>query len=224
MAGTRQFPPLPDARTEVEQIAALWNGQSKRAPGEEALVMAGGEATEDGLKRLVVGRQVVHLATHGFLDGGDGSLRSAANPLLSSGLALAGANTCMRAASDCEGEDDGILLGEEILSLDLTGVDWVVLSACSTALGPILPREGVHGLRRSFQGAGAATVITTLWDVEDRTTRDWMKALYAARLGGLSTAESMRQASLDLIAEARKKNRTLHPYYWGGFVATGDWR
>ena len=66
--------------------------------------------------------------------------------------------------------------------LDLQGTEWAVLSACETGLGEIKAGEGVFGLRRAFQIAGARTVIMSLWSVEDRATRTWMRALYEGRL------------------------------------------
>jgi len=81
---------------------------------------------------------------------------SAENPLLLSGLAFAGAN---RRTSAKPEESDGILTAEEIASLNLEGVDWAVLSACNTGAGEIKVGEGVFGLRRAFQVAGAKTVV-----------------------------------------------------------------
>src|SRR6185369_14228411 len=104
--------------------------------------------------------------------------RPAENPLLLSGLALAGANRRRSAAADA---DDGILTAQEVASLNLGGVEWAVLSACDTAVGEIKNGEGVLGLRRAFQIAGAHTVIMSLWSVDDQATRAWMRALYEAR-------------------------------------------
>ena len=74
-------------------------------------------------------------------------------------------------------EDDGVLTAEEVASLDLSGVEWAVLSACDTGLGEIKAGEGVFGPRRAFQIAGARTVIMSLWSVEDRAAMTWMRAL-----------------------------------------------
>jgi CHAT domain-containing protein len=83
----------------------------------------------------------------------------------------------------------------------------------------------VFGLRRAFEVAGARTVIMSLWPVEDETTRAWMRALYEARFTrGLGTAESVRQASLDLLRRRREAGQSTHPFYWGAFVAAGDWK
>jgi len=227
-----KFLPLAGARAEVEEIAGVWKQGPAEADRSEAQLLLGQTATERGLASLAPGKDIIHLATHAFVDtarmlpqpSGVRGIPPRFNPLLSSGLAMAGANSRADAGVQGMDDNDGILLGEEILSLDLSGVSWVVLSACSTGLGPIQAREGVQGLRRSFQAAGAATVITTLWEVEDSATRVWMTALYRARQQGMTTAEAMRQASRELIAEARRRERVPHPYYWGGFIATGDWR
>ena len=107
--------------------------------------------------------------------------------MLLSGLAFAGANRRLSAPID---QDDGILTAEEVAaSLDLQGVEWAVLSACDTGLGQIMAGEGVLGLRRAFQIAGARTVIMSLWSVDDSAPpRTWMRALYEGRLSkGLNT-------------------------------------
>jgi CHAT domain-containing protein/tetratricopeptide (TPR) repeat protein len=144
------------------------------------------------------------------------------NPLLLSGLALAGANRRAAASAD---EEDGILTAEEVASLNLEGVEWAVLSACDTGLGEIKAGEGVFGLRRAFQVAGARTVIMSLWSVEDRSAMEWMRALYEARLRrGLNTADAVREASLTVLRQRRARGQSVHPFFWAGFVASGDWR
>ena len=186
---------------------------------------------------------MLHLATHGFFLGSTcrpaiGGTRAvgglaprlpsqtnaglADNPLLLSGLALAGAN---RRAAAAPGDDDGILTGEEVAALNLGGVEWAVLSACDTGLGEVKAGEGVFGLRRAFQIAGARTVIMSLWSVDDDATRVWMRALYEGRLQKhLNTADAMQQASLSVLRARRARGESTHPFYWAGFVAAGDWR
>jgi len=161
------------------------------------------------------------------------------DPFARSGLALAGAN---RRVDPGVGPDlgapagaepnarldaranDGILTAEEIAALDLSRVRWAVLSGCNTGVGEILSGEGVLGLRRAFAIAGAASLIMSLWPVEDEATRIWMQRLYEARARGLTTAESVRRAGLDVLGWQRHQGRTAHPFFWGAFVATGDWR
>jgi CHAT domain-containing protein len=85
--------------------------------------------------------------------------------------------------------------------------------------------EGVFGLRRAFEIAGARTLIMSLWPVEDQAAREWMGRLYEARLNGhASTVDAVRQASLEMLKERRSRRESTHPFYWGAFVAAGDWR
>jgi CHAT domain-containing protein len=83
----------------------------------------------------------------------------------------------------------------------------------------------VFGLRRAFRLAGARTVVMSLWPVQDQATRDWMAALYRARLEQrLSTIESVATAERELLAARRAAGQSTHPFYWAAFVAAGDWR
>lgn len=233
-----QFGPLPAAERETQEIVFLW-----REAARTGLYLTGRNASEAAFKQNAPGSSVLHLATHGFFLGdrcpsaleasrGIGGIASAdptspppvtgENPLLLSGLALAGANNRRAAGPE---EEDGILTAEEIAALDLADVEWAVLSACDTGAGEVQAGEGVLGLRRAFQVAGARTVIMSLWSVEDESARQWMKALYEGRLlRGLSTAEAVREASLNLLRTRREKGAGAHPFYWGAFVAAGDWR
>ena len=99
------------------------------------------------------------------------------NPLLLSGLFLAGGNLHGQGA-DTAGLEDGILTAYEVSAMDFSGVELVVLSACETGLGMIQEGEGVYGLRRAFQMGGARTVISALWPVSDKWTTDLMSGLY----------------------------------------------
>ena len=108
--------------------------------------------------------------------------------------------------------------------MNLTDVEWAVLSACDTGLGKVVTGEGVLGLRRAFEVAGARTLIMSLWSMEDESTRLWMRGLYHHRLRGLSTAEAVRRASLESIAERRSRGKSTHPFFWGCFVAAGAWK
>ncbi len=220
----------------------------------DVVMLSGARASETALKTRAAGRRVLHLATHGFFlgegcspsrEGGRGiggfaseeasaalSVQDARavppvaderNPLLLSGLVLAGANR-RHAIDPREGGEDGVLTAEEVAALDLRGVEWAVVSACATGVGEVRTGEGVFGLRRAFQVAGARTLVMSLWSVGDESTREWMKALYEARLGGgLGTAEAVREASLSMLRKARQRG-CAHPFTWAAFVAAGDWR
>jgi CHAT domain-containing protein/tetratricopeptide (TPR) repeat protein len=147
---------------------------------------------------------------------------AAENPLLLSGLALAGAND--RGPGNGN-EEDGILTAEEIAAMDLSGVRWAVLSACDTGVGRATSGEGLLGLRRAFQIAGVKTLVMSLWPLEDRAARMWMRRLYRARLvEGLDSADAVREASRSVLAHRRSTRQSTHPIYWGGLVAAGDWR
>ena len=243
------FGALPGARLEAETIARLWDQirPSVVSGTDRAQVLTGSAATEGAFKKLSPRRRILHLATHGFFLGDEcggavpagtravGGLTPAVgvrpsqrptdatdNPLLLSGLALAGANQRAAAGPD---EDDGILTAEEVAALNLEGVEWAVLSACDTGLGKVTSGEGVLGLRRAFQIAGVRTVIMSLWSVEDRAAAQWMEALYRARLGDrLDTPGAVRQASLAVIRDRRARGLSTHPFFWASFVAAGDWR
>jgi CHAT domain-containing protein len=238
---TLRFEPLAAAALEAERIAELWRHHMASDDDAAAGVvrLTGEGASETALKRQAVGRRVLHLATHGFFLGGEcaaagvgrgfgivnepeaAPLPEGLSPLLLSGVALAGANARRSAGTP---SDDGILTGEEIAALDLSGVEWAVLSACDTGVGEIQPGEGVLGLRRAMQIAGVRTLIMSLWPVDDEATRQWMERLYEARLaGGAGTAVAVRAAGRGLLESRRQDEVSTHPYYWAAFVAAGDW-
>ena len=135
-------------------------------------------------------------------------------------LALAGANHAREHDAD---ENEGLLTAEEVLTLDLEGTDWVVLSACHSGLAESWSREGALGMRRAFDLAGARTVIASQWSVEDEATREWMTALYRARAGGATgAAQAIESASRSVLAERRGARRSTHPFYWAAFTPSGE--
>jgi CHAT domain-containing protein/tetratricopeptide (TPR) repeat protein len=237
-----KFGSLPATNDEIQEVTTIWKN-SQKGEDDNFIKFTGSEASEEAFKMAAPGKRILHLATHGFfLEGncqsvfprfensrgppddtsGDLPPVTEENPLLLTGLAFAGANHREVAGPE---EDDGILTAEEVAALDLSGVDLVVLSACDTGAGKIQAVEGVFGLRRAFRIAGAKKLVTSLWTVEDEATRKWMKAFYEALLSkGLGAAESVRVASLEVLQERRKKNKSSHPFYWAGFVASGDWK
>jgi CHAT domain-containing protein/tetratricopeptide (TPR) repeat protein len=212
--GTRRFDPLPGSRQEAREVASLWSVR------ERTRLLTGDDAGETLFKRLAPSFRVLHVATHAFFESG---IHPGENPLRVAGLAMSGANRDPR-PDDASDADDGILTAEEIALLDLRGVDWAVLSACATGQGVLEPGEGILGLRRAFQIAGAHTLVVSLWPVEDDATRYWMRALYTSRKAGASTVDAVRAASRDVLADQRRTGGTTHPYFWGGFVSIGDWR
>lgn len=219
---TLHFDPLPGTAREASSVSAIW----RQSGGAESSLTGIGARKASVLEQFA-GKRVLHLATHGFFLDGCGNAAGAAsalaagsmeNPLLLSGLALVGAN-------ESQHPGEGILTAEEIASLNLDGLEWAVLSACDTGLGEIRAGEGVFGLRRAFQLAGARTVIMSLWPVDDNSTERWMEELYRARfLRGAATSEAVRTATLSLLAYRRAAHLSTNPLYWAGFLAAGDWR
>jgi CHAT domain-containing protein len=141
-----------------------------------------------------------------------------ANPLLRSGLALAGANTALRGDPAPAEVEDGILTAEDVSGIDLSDTQLVVLSACETGLGDLEQGEGVFGLRRAFVLAGARTLVISLWKVPDELTQALMTHFYRELSQGRGRADSLRAAQLALKADPP----TSHPLIWGAFVCQGD--
>jgi CHAT domain-containing protein len=197
----------------------------------DAQVFTGRQATKNALQQMVVPK-ILHIATHGFfLEAPDAGSKPAAgalalqgtrgiragmkveNPLLRSGLALAGANLKK------SGGDDGILTALEASSLNLWGTKLVTLSACDTGVGEVKNGEGVYGLRRAFFLAGAESLVMSLWPVSDYVTRELMTEYYAGLKKGLGRGEALRQAQLAML----KRKSRQHPFYWASFIQSGEW-
>ncbi|MGH9803269.1 MAG: CHAT domain-containing protein, partial [Blastocatellia bacterium] len=199
----------------------------------EATVLTGERATETALKHAS-GPRILHIITHGFFlpdlkftptDSGNliflnrdaaqrlnDWLTRGENPLLRSGLALAGAN--LRKS----GDDDGLLTAMEAASLDLRGTKLVVLTACETGLGNVESGEGVYGLRRALVLAGAESQLVSLWKIpDDRITNTLISDYYRALQQGQGRSEALRQAQLKMLKQHP------HPYFWAAFIPVGEW-
>jgi len=211
---------LPGTATEIRDIQALFEMHNVRS-----LSFTQQKATEEQFK-LLSGKApfIIHLATHGFFlpdperkikeglaANGQNALRLAGDPMLRSGIVLAGVNRVWNGRSPIEGCEDGIVTAYEISQLDLRNADLVVLSACETALGDIKGTEGVFGLQRAFKLAGVKNMILSLWKVPDAETAELMKGFYTYYLEGKTAREALGKAQQDM----RKKNK---PYYWAAFV------
>lgn len=138
------------------------------------------------------------------------------NPMLRSGLALAGANTWLKGNLLPTEAEDAILTAEDVSGMDLLATELVVLSACETGLGEIRVGEGVFGLRRAFILAGAKTLIMSLWKVPDQQTQELMIDFYQRILSGQSHIDALRAAQLAMKARYRD------PCYWGAFICQGN--
>src|SRR5262249_50075858 len=146
------------------------------------------------------------------------------DPRLRSGLALAGANKWQERSK--KGLSDGLLTALEVEGLDLLGTELVVLSACDTGRGEIQVGEGVIGLRRAFQLAGARSVLASLWSVPDTETERLMTVCLKRWLNGAQPADALRQAQLQLIRQLRQsanpRLREAPALYWAGFICHGQ--
>ena len=183
---------LPFTLVEVESIAALF--------GDAAIVRLGAMATETEAKELSPRARIVHFACHGLLDDEDP---------LASGLALV-----------ASGSDDGFLQAWEIFEGFRLNADLVVLSACETALGETTRSEGVIGLTRALQYAGARSIVVSLWSVQDDSTSALMVAFYTELIKGAAKDVALQRA-MDSI---REDPRWRHPFHWAPFMLVGDWR
>jgi CHAT domain-containing protein len=225
---------ITDARDLTEIYFAPLGGTALEANTihtffPNATVLTEAQATEGAIK-AVRSPRVLHIATHGFFLQDKGvvdavktqvTTRSTSanstveNPLLRSGLALAGANRRAMGGN----RDDGILTALEASGLNLWGTKLVVLSACDTGLGEVRTGEGVYGLRRSFVLAGAESLVMSLWPVSDYSTRKLMADYYRNLKQGMGRGEGLRQVQLDLL----RQNKQLHPFYWANFIQAGEW-
>ncbi|MBI5475811.1 MAG: CHAT domain-containing protein [Ignavibacteriales bacterium] len=222
------FQSLPGTRSEIEAVGSKWRKQNQNEP---ISIYYGLGASEEHFKQHASGKRSIHLATHGYFINANCTNQSGVskekqevmleNPLLQSGLLLAGANL-NGVGADLPGAEDGILTALEVSSLDLRGTDLVVLSACETGLGKVEQGEGVYGLRRAFQLAGAKTVVSSLWRIPDRETTTFMKILYSQN--AKTYPELFQKAALQRLNELRIRKQSTHPYSWAGFIATGDWK
>jgi CHAT domain-containing protein/Flp pilus assembly protein TadD len=153
---------------------------------------------------------------------GAGAATGAKNPMLRSGIALAGANRSMAESGEAPGSE-GIVTAEKILGLKLWGTEMVVLSACETGLGDVRTGEGVYGLRRAFTQAGAKSVVMSMWSVPDAETKELMIEFYrGAQSGKMNRCQALRQAALKQMAVVKQRYGYPHPFYWGAFVFMGE--
>jgi CHAT domain-containing protein len=201
------FAPLLGSALEARAIKTLF---------PEATLLTGRRATKAALER-VTAPSILHIASHGFFLDDEFSGESVAaltrNPLLRSGLALAGANL------PGESHGEGILTALEAAGLNLWGTALVTLSACDTGVGDVRNGEGVYGLRRAFMLAGAETLVMSLWPITDAIARDTMVAYYARLREGFGRGDALREAKLSIL----QQHSLRHPYYWAGFIQSGDW-
>jgi CHAT domain-containing protein/Tfp pilus assembly protein PilF len=249
-----QFKPLSYTRGEILEIRDSF---AKHFSNGRAEALRGNQATEEAIRQKAPQSRYLHLATHGYfappelrsalapadpkasrsgIDALGGAGVAGYHPGLLSGIALAGANI----RPTPTGHDDGILTALEVAELDLSGVELAVLSACETGLGDVAGGEGLLGLQRAFQVAGAHSVVASLWPIGDEPTRALMARFYDNLWRkGQPPAQALREAQLSMIrgelipAESKPDpSRGLRrstapqdyrsPYFWAAFVLSTD--
>lgn len=204
---TQEIPTLPRTIDEAKYIR-------KKAKRNGWIVQRRIDQTknESWIKSLsgIHAPKVIHLATHGFYNGGTES-ESTSNSTSLFNSALIVNRELNRDDSLILKEGDGVLTAYEVLNLDLRKTEVVVLSACETGLGEIMDYEGVNGLQRAFRIAGVETVIMSLWEVDDRGTVILMKEFYREYLKGVEIHEA--------FAHARKRlKKREDPSVWAAFI------
>lgn len=162
--------------------------------------ISGKGATKNSFLEQAPNASILHLATHSEID--------PLNPMLSK----------MHFYSDEERK--GELTASEIYNLNLNA-NMIVLSACSTGLGDNESGDGVMSLSRAFTYAGISSTVMSLWKVSDKETSDLMVMFYENLKQGQTKNEALRNAKLSYL-ENVKEPELQHPYYWAGFVLTGD--
>ncbi len=229
-ASPRAFAPLPQSRFEVEAVAGLY----EELRGGEPVLRTRSRATKAALVELAPRARYLHLATHGWfvpesearssLDAGvdpearvpDERVQRTLQGLLPEtlcGLALAGADLGV----DERGRAYGILTAEELATLDLSGCELAVLSACETNVGLRRAGQGIQSLQAAVHAAGARTAITSLWRVDDAATRRFFELFYTYHWGeGLGKAEALRRARRALRDEGHGAQD------WAAWVLSGD--
>ncbi len=231
-----RFPPIPGTRDEALRAAHLFR-QAYPDEAQSVDLWTGREPTERRLKRELADpsrRRWDHilLASHGIfsmpgwvsggLESADWGLSDPSDRtqvvrlggMYFSGIALAGANR-----PDDGGEDE-ILTADEVHGLDLSGSTLVALTGCETALGVPVSGEGLMGLRSALHAAGVRNVIASVWQIDDKVTRDLIEQFYINLWSGRMTPQdALRHAQVRLLRTGA--GASPHPYYWAGFVLTG---
>ena len=175
------------------------------------------QATEDKMYQLH-SPGVLHIATHGYWSGaGDKATDGYRmfNAMVNSGLLLAGVVNYYQ-SEEYPDTYDGVLTAYEAQNLDLQNTSLVILSACETTLGYLDAGEGVYGLQRAFRAAGAGSIMTSLWKVDDNATRDFMISFYQHYLKTKNKGEAFA------VAQKKIKEKYIHPYFWGAFIMVGE--
>lgn len=224
---------LPGTKKEGEAILEII----------DADLVTSKDATVDALK-ATKNKKIIHIATHAYylsnidqpsIELGQyvrglnlsrsSNLNEAfrdSNPLLRSGIVLAGANKATEARENISTTEDGYLTALEISVLPWEGTELVVISACDSGLGDIQAGEGVYGLKRAIAVAGSKSSLLSLWKVDDSATAAFMKRFYEQLAKGINRNRALANVQLEFQKHPIPGWR--HPNVWAAFQLSGDWR
>lgn len=223
-----EFDELPGTLVEVDSIDKVLSQYDWKVDKR-----IGEQAQEKAIKDVAHQHHIIHIATHGFFLGHETPDTSIIpteeralmpikpirtingfDPMLESGIVLAGVNNFV--ATDAFDAEDGVLTAYEVIGLDLSDADLVVLSACETGLGEVQNGEGVYGLQRALKVAGTDAILMSLWKVSDDATQKLMRAFYDAWLQVGDKRKAFEAAQLKVREEYPE------PYYWAAFILVGN--
>lgn len=189
--GASQLSPLYYNIPEVQQLAKLFSPSK---------LFIGADATLEQFKNIPNRSAILHLATHG-----------SANAMASDFSYLAFSPLDSNAA---------YLYTKDIYALPLDPIQMVVLSACETGLGEAQPGEGIISLAHAFSFAGAKSIVTTLWSIDDEKTSQIMATFYKNLKEGQPKDQALRNAKIQYLQS--HKGEAAHPYFWAAFVPIGE--
>ncbi|HLP95061.1 MAG TPA: CHAT domain-containing protein [Saprospiraceae bacterium] len=189
----KDLQPLAFSGPEVAAAAKLMKGET----------IAGPAATEERFTSTAGNYRILHLATHGRADNRVGDYAFLAFNEIKDSI------------------ENELLYVKDLYNLQLNA-DLVVLSACETGIGKLQRGEGIISLARAFAYAGAKSIVTSLWSVNDKSTSELMRFFYRELRRGKDKDEALRLARQRLIREATVRNS--HPFFWAAFVPLGDMR
>ena len=187
----KDFTQLPNSGEEVLAASKLWDGD----------YYLNADATEDQFNKIAGDYRIVHLSTHGIAD------------------PRVGDYSYLAFAEQKDSIENEFLYVRDLYNTQLNA-DLVVLSACETAAGELQRGEGIISLARAFAYAGAKSILTTLWVVDDAATKDLTKRFYLMLKQGKTKDEALHLAKLNHLIE--NENARKHPFFWAAMIGVGD--
>lgn len=183
--------PLAHNKTEVENISTLLGGK----------MYHGKDAIEHNFKSVASDYQIIHFATHGMANSNDPDY------------------SLLAFTEIADGQENEFLYVSDLYNMELNA-DMVILSACETALGKNFRGEGIMSMARGFSYAGAKSIFTTLWCVNDHSTCNITQGYFKYLQEGKDKDEALQLAKLDYLDAAN--DLMAHPFLWSPYILVGD--